>query len=160
MQAGEWQVHGERPDNCEGPISRGQWDRLPISVQRKRLKLASETKEAIATFNRAVGLKMFNYEGTNGSPDVAIVPGGGHPFADAAALQWSDETGRHRGLVKAFNGLERRDRPDILMHELGHLVGLRHDSDNKLSIMFPGISSRVARLEAQDISALRYLYLR
>lgn len=155
---GRWPVSEEPMPDCETEVSRGQWERLPITVNAEP-DLVSETLEAIEYFNNQVGFGLFEFQAANALPDIVVVVAGDHWYAAAEAAQLTIG-GKHHGAVLVYNGLEEDDRADIMVHELGHLVGLRHDPDSWLSIMYPSAASRVASLERIDIDALRALYLR
>jgi predicted Zn-dependent protease len=148
-------VYAASPANCD-VVSRGQWDHYPVIVNAEGA-LISETLEAIAGFNEQVGFTMFAFEVSNSDPDVIVVADG--PNMAAARAKHATIDGRHYGAVLVYNGLELRDRSDIILHELGHIVGLKHDHENRNSLMFPSTATRVATLEKQDVRALRSIYL-
>ncbi len=152
---GQWPVDFEAVEGCSD--SRGVWNHYPLSVNAEE-SLQSETLAAIAVFNEQVGFELFRYEIANTSPDIIVIAGGPHFMALAQAGLYTID-GRMRGSVTTYNGLESQDRDDIIVHELGHLVGLRHDRDNLLSIMYPSQAFRAAALEPQDRDALRRIYL-
>ena len=154
-QQGEWPVYESRP-KCD-KISRGLWDHLPITINAEP-ELLLETLLAVDSFNDQVNFELFKFEIGNVDPDIIVIEDGAHWFA-AAVAKHATFNGKHVGTVKVYNGVELLDREDIIVHELGHMVGLRHDHGNKHSIMFPSATYRVARLERVDIAALRTIYL-
>ena len=152
----KWQVYGEAPTSCLTPVSRGTWDHTPITVNSDEA-LVQETREAVDAFNKQVGFQLFEYDYTNYEPDIVVGIGGRDTYAAARAALLTQD-GRMHGLILFYNGLEDNNRSDIMFHELGHTVGLKHDHDNYMSIMYPSANSRVAWLEAQDVDALRQIY--
>jgi len=153
-----WPVYIDRPDGCETEISRGLHSHYPLAVYADEA-LIPEVAEAIEVFNRQVGFELFVLDAVGSdTPDILIMVDGNHPFAAAEAKQFSID-GRHHGGVLVYNGLEDHDRADIMMHELGHIVGLRHDKSH-MSIMYAGQGSRASMLEDRDVKALRYIFLK
>jgi len=150
-----WDVHETEPVDCKN-VSRGRWDHTPIIVNAEP-SLALETIDAIDAFNEALDFPLFTYDPDSLLPDIIALTMGDHPSA-AARAKHANIDGRHHGFILVYNGNEDHDRADIIMHELGHLVGLKHDKENEISIMHPSIASRVARLELIDIKALRLIY--
>tara|TARA_R110002020_G_scaffold207256_3_gene412692 strand:+ start:30286 stop:30858 length:573 start_codon:yes stop_codon:yes gene_type:complete len=154
-QDGVWPVYANKPD-CP-VISRGKWDHLPIIVSAED-QFVTETLEAIEAFNGQVGFELFKFKYATLKADVNVIDGGRRLFLYAVAKHLTLPSGAKRGAVIMYNGLGAFDRADVVMHELGHIVGLRHDRDNPLSLMFHTDGSIAMSLERQDIFALRMMY--
>jgi hypothetical protein len=155
-QKGVWPVYIKRPDCPE--VSRGKWDHYPLIVTSQD-EFVTETLEAIEAFNAQVGFPLFQYSYTSLKADVGVVDGGWRPFLYAVAKHLSLPGQEQYGEVRMYNELGKFDRADVVMHELGHIVGLRHDRENPLSLMFHTDGSNVMSLERQDVIALRKIYL-
>lgn len=153
---GIWEVSEREPEGCEN-ISRGEWKSYPVVVSALDDSLEKETIEAITYFNARLGFDLFQYEQGNLVADIQVFTAGDHPRAAAQAVLYTYEA-RMRGMVLVYNGFEDRDRSDVMVHELGHLVGLKHDPEDRLSLMYPWSASRLASLTAEDIKVLRQLY--
>jgi len=153
---GMWPVYISEPEDCE-KVSRGIWDHYPLTVTAEDA-LIKETMEAIEAFNAQVGFTLFSYEETNLDPDIVVIDDGPRLSLYAVAKQLTVD-GRHYGAVLTYNNLGASDRSDVMMHELGHLVGLRHDRYNPKSVMYHTDGLIIAALERQDIEALRTIYL-
>ena len=161
VERGIWPVYlnraGIEASDCEEVnYSRAQWDHTELTVVTFDEELLPELLEAIEYFNTQLGFTMFVYSPGNLDADIEVAIYGDHPFAAAEAKIYTYED-RMRGAVLVYNGLEDRNRSDILVHELGHLLGLRHDMSTK-SIMYAGGASRLAQLEQADLEVIRRLY--
>lgn len=154
-QDGVWPVYLNKPD-CP-VISRGKWASYPIIVAAET-ELVLETLEAVEAFNAQVGFELFKFSLTSVEPNVAVVDGGFRPFLYAQAKHLTID-GTKYGAIYTYNDLFADDRADVIMHELGHIVGLRHDRENPLSLMYHTDGSNVMSLERKDVIALRMMYL-
>jgi len=156
---GRWPVFINKPTFCKDEnVSRGKWDHYPIIVNAQP-DMIIETLEAIESFNAQLGFRLFAFEVSSRRPDIDVVYRGYHPYAWAEAAHYS-RGGRDYAKVLAYGNLPEANRSDVILHELGHLVGLRHDAETTLSLMYPAEASRVAFVERQDILALRAIYLK
>mgnify|MGYP003152080420 CR=1 FL=1 len=152
-----WPVQESYPEEC-ATATTGTWDHFPLTVNAEPT-LVQETLDAIQNVNQQLGFEMLRFDFANYRPDVVVVAGGSHWMAAAEAKRFSIEGVPH-GLITTYNGLDLADRPDIIAHEFGHILGLMHDPDNRMSIMYPGPTTKAALFEPQDIFELRRIYLR
>ena len=152
---GRWPVYVEEPEECTS-VSRGEWDHLPIIVNAEA-SLEDETMKAIESFNSQVGFELFRFQTLNMDPDIVVVELPDLWYAAAEARHHTQD-GKHKGMVVVRPDIAAMDRDDIMLHELGHMVGLMHDPDNLGSMMYPGPSIRARAVEYKDIVALRWRY--
>lgn len=154
---GVWPVYLDEPSDCK-TVSRGEWDHWPVTVNADD-DLVLETLEAIYFFNREIGFELFRFETHNTLPDILVTDGGSHrAVAEAKRIT---RYGRHHGLVLAYNDLAADDRADVILHELGHLVGIRHRPGDRMDVLYPWDNgARLVYLDRVALEALRVLYLR
>lgn len=156
---GIWPVYLETPVDCAPEnVTRGEWDKslLPLTVSASP-EMAPETLAAVEYYNHMLGFDMFTFQPDNVEPLIAVFQYGGHLTAIAEAKRFSYE-GQDYGVVLVYNGFESENRSDMVVHELGHLLGLRHDEDEHWSVMYPSVQDRMTYLEPRDIKLLRDLY--
>jgi hypothetical protein len=119
---GRWSVHGEYPEKCETEVSRGEWDHLPITVNAEE-DLREEVMQAVESFNSQVGFELFRYQTLSMDPDIGVVKVTDlTPWAAAEARHFGLGA-EHSGLIVVQPELAVMDRDEIMLHELGHMVG-------------------------------------
>lgn len=162
---GYWDVYGDAPDPEDCPnhlISRGNWEpeRLPLRVSVVEDWMQDAAVLAAESINLQTGIHFFEVAADVDDPDVVIVQGGDMGSTIASAHHMTID-GVHYGAVFMY----LRYSPDVhlgtMEHELGHILGLKHDNDQPYSLMCQLGAGRqaLAGLEQQDIDALRALYL-
>lgn len=152
---GDWHVFVDKP-SCED-ATRPQWDHFPLKVFPEPA-LEIEVVDAARSWKHWMRRDMFVLTANFSEADVYAVPFGKHDYAAMSAHLYSNHLGAQRGIVKVWNNVELRNRDDIMAHEFGHLLGLRHDQDDERSLMHPSSSPRVPLLEDLDRDIIRRLY--
>lgn len=153
---GAWTMHDEEPPLCPTDrLSRGAWDldSLPLTVNAER-PLEDVTKAAVLAMNATLGFEMMVFETSNPDPDIVVLPKPPLPHKPrtiAVAIRGTIE-GRDRGLIVVFHPTSA----SVIMHELGHILSLRHDDENESSLMHPSDIALV--MEEADVALLRQLY--
>jgi hypothetical protein len=112
-------------------------------------------RNAMAQWNLWLGWEMFVE--TTYAHDVLIVYGGDGGWK-LGLIDLRKEEGRIGGVIFLF------DMPDalvykVILHEMGHVLGLAHDvEDPRGFLMSPGASTHGEMVAPEDVRALRRLY--
>jgi hypothetical protein len=146
-------------------------ENLPWLVYSSEPRLASVVEHALATWN-SEGLRLGLgplFQSTS-SPDQAQLTidwsGAGLPRDKAGGVYWEVNMGYKRVLKLVMDGTHRipdGNRAEILLQELGHVLGLS-DSVDRADIMYTVMRTRrlgrpaQARLSARDREAFAWLY--
>jgi len=156
-----WPVAESKPDWCaEERISRGRWDELPVVILADP-DLENDVREAVRYFNSELGFDVFEVA-TEADlaelPDVAVFRSDNSDSAIAEAKRFTFD-GLEFGAVVVYESY-KLGSADVMVHELGHLLGLRHDKKNTRSLMYPYVNgtSKLAQIEQRDLIALRWMY--
>ena len=140
------------------------WERSQVPVSVATDGLIGETQTSIDLINSQVGCDILEYAGDNDpSPDVTVIseaamsPGTGRC---GATVHVRDARGM-RARVELFAVGDMAQR--VIVHELGHALGLDHDRDRS-SIMYPRQTEssdlQFIMLTQSDRQTLRELYCR
>ena len=150
-----WSPHEGAPTSCDSPET-SQWDHYPLSVSADP-GASQAVLEAIEAINYQSGVELLRLTAANEQPDVMVVVMGDALFVAGRAMRWTDAEGADRAGVAVY-GEDYQGRADLMMHELGHVLGLRHDYGNRLSIMHESLGPKVMSLQHEDVKALRTMY--
>lgn len=136
---------------------------LPISSEE-----VNEVRQAIDDFNDQVGFDLFEFSSTPDVEDASVIwglpieVGRNSPAGLVSHRRLSN--GEIQGLVRLWETTSIRTTHQVLMHELGHLIGLAHD-DFQDSLMYPtyqdnnlGESTGSIRITDSDVALLKRLY--
>lgn len=140
--------------NCSAP-SLVQWS-LPVEVYvpdsyPSPLRMA----QGLAVWDEWLGREVFRVVKSPEGADVLVTDGGPAVFAAGMATHM-----RVAGKVTFTLSMYQPyyDRPEIIAHELGHVLGLAHDDGNKRSIMYPGMEWYLPELTDADCDYLEAMY--
>lgn len=141
------------PGLCKNPTPIPWAKKLPIEVY-----IADDyphpdiVRSVLVMWNRWLGQDVFVPAESVDSADVLIVARSGTGNL-AGLMQHVLENGRPLCLVSLFDEFEHDQ--EVIAHELGHVLGLDHDPDNKRSLMYPEASFERPSVTDADIVALR-----
>jgi hypothetical protein len=150
-----WTAHDAVPDGCEH-VTVTPWTHKDVPLQvNADPRFLRATIEAALEINSQLGFDLLEVDPDNDDPDIGVIPGGNNPLIVGRVGRMSDAQ-RVYSAVLIYDGGNNKS---VLVHELLHLLGLRHD-DSILSVMYPSMKSTPDAIEQQDIKLLRRLYLR
>lgn len=144
---------------CEKPEA-VKWSGLPLVVKADRLT-ALPTSRAVKVWNEWLGFEALVYDPFAKDPDISVSYGGKgeiFPKGVAGLTGFMKKDGGSFSAIVIILDLGM-SRPDVIMHELGHALGLDHDPDNIRSIMHNTVNRMfVPKLEDHDRAAIRERY--
>lgn len=133
-----------------------KWPNVPIKVGIGRKVDLKAAHTAITVWNDALGFKIF--ELSPPAEDLNVVIFQTKPmYKILGRAIIGKPKGRLLGIV-VLHGFETR--VDVLVHELGHILGLGHDVNDVFSVMYPTMLGGSIIIQPEDIKAIRELYRR
>lgn len=147
--------HAPRCDNPEYLVWPNGQVRLHVAESAKpHLEPWADT--AIKQWNIWLGKEFFVK--TEFAYDVMMIYGGPHPYA-AGWTMLQKEAGVLVGGIVLFD-VSDAYKYEVILHEMGHILGLAHDVDDKRGyLMSPGATTQGTQIAPEDIKALRNLYI-
>ncbi len=140
--------------NCSNPMLI-EWS-LPVEVYvpptyPDQLRMF----QGMAVWDYWLGREVFHVVEDPKLADVEVVDGGPAVFAAGRAMH-TNVRGKIHFVLSMYGPYY--DRPEVIAHEFGHVLGLAHDEGNKLSVMHPGMEWYLPSLTHADCTYLEGLY--
>lgn len=145
-------------NSCQVPR---HWEQFPISVQATlSTEYEHEAHEAVRIWNGLVGFEFLTWEA--GAESILIVEAdlgdnlsGIRKLGQATTWVGTDNS-IESALIQLDTDLSSALLVPVILHEIGHALGLAHDERDPSSLMFPMTwEPRIQRLTAEDVNAIR-----
>lgn len=158
--------------NCQRALALGaeaatdsRWAKKDLAVRIAsdlpgilRSVFTAECKRALDAWSAAADLRFTIVEG--GAADITITTG---PIdGPGGTLAWSELAAGLRALQQKYDTAERWevsiDLYLVILHELGHALGLQHDVQNAQAVMAPRYNGSLSKLQPRDVARIQALY--
>lgn len=138
---------------CERP-GRVRWQHT-VQVYVIDAENALAVLEAIDVWNHELGFSMFALTLDFDAADVYVYSDGPNEYVRAWASFFVSK-GKFMGVIGVHD--MALGNVETMVHEMGHLLGLRHDKENRRSVMYPTSGRVFAKIEQVDLELLRAIY--
>jgi predicted Zn-dependent protease len=151
----------------EGCKAHWSLNQIPLQIMVKTPRLEASVKNVINDWNILIGRQVLQFAGTSTNAQLGnewlgnvVVIGNDNIDPNHAAetvYNLNDSCEIQFAFIAMDPRLPSYYRHDVIMHEMGHLLGLNHDVDIN-SIMYPSIDGGPYGVTLHDIHALQRVY--
>lgn len=145
-------------NSCQVPR---HWEHFPVSLQAELSpEYEHEAHEAVRIWNGLVGFEFLTWG--SGTASILITE---EDLGDnlheirklGQATTWvGTDNSIESALIQLDTNLSSTLLVPVILHEIGHALGLAHDERDPRSLMFPMTwEPRIQRLTAEDVNAIR-----
>ena len=132
-------------ESCQNP-EYVEWDHTPVTVTSDP-SISGMVLHAVRAWNNILGFELFVFKKMDISADIIFAKGGEHPHIRGLTMFFKPK-GKMRAGILMFNSA--LSSMDTYLHELGHAIGLRHDTRDTRSIMYPNNRRVFPRVQRKD----------
>ncbi len=137
------------------------WNRVPLFAEYTLVHAESVADANVIVFDRATSLPIApgdcTFDGQNSAGYTYFCPVGSSPFSAQRFTLASGAASQATVIIRVDRGrvTDQRAYSNLIVHELGHALGIGAHSDQATDVMFG--APRVGTLSKRDIQTLRYV---